>query len=53
MDHPGVPNAILVKESSEMAVLYDNKSVAEQNSVQLAWDVSTLAGMRVPTGVKE
>ena len=37
VDHPGVPNAILVKEKTEVASKYRNKSVAEQNSVDLAW----------------
>mmetsp|Transcript_38664 Transcript_38664/g.93667 ORF Transcript_38664/g.93667 Transcript_38664/m.93667 type:complete len:522 (+) Transcript_38664:50-1615(+) len=35
--HEGVPNATLVKEQADVAVLYDNVSVAEQNSVELAW----------------
>jgi class 3 adenylate cyclase len=39
VDHPGVPNAQLVKEKSAMAAVYNNKSVAEQNSVDLAWDL--------------
>ncbi|KAG7365646.1 adenylate/guanylate cyclase [Nitzschia inconspicua] len=38
-DHPGVPNSQLVKEGSEIARLYQGKSVAEQNSVNLAWDL--------------
>jgi len=37
LDHPGVPNAQLVKEGSRLAACYKNKSVAEQNSVDLAW----------------
>eukprot|EP00538_Stauroneis_constricta_P004961 CAMPEP_0119545464 /NCGR_PEP_ID=MMETSP1352-20130426/214_1 /TAXON_ID=265584 /ORGANISM="Stauroneis constricta, Strain CCMP1120" /LENGTH=253 /DNA_ID=CAMNT_0007590011 /DNA_START=35 /DNA_END=793 /DNA_ORIENTATION=+ len=37
VDHPGVSNAQLVKEFDDMAALYENKSVAEQNSVDLAW----------------
>jgi class 3 adenylate cyclase len=37
LDHPGVPNTQLIKEGSEMAALYRNQSVAEQNSVDLAW----------------
>ena len=37
VDHPGVPNATLVKEESPDAVTYQNKSVAEQNSVDVAW----------------
>eukprot|EP00934_Nitzschia_sp_Nitz4_P001016 Nitzschia sp. Nitz4//scaffold47_size129522//37125//41121//NITZ4_003544-RA/size129522-augustus-gene-0.3-mRNA-1//1//CDS//3329552779//1016//frame0 len=36
-DHPGVPNAVLVKEHTRGAVCYRNQSVAEQNSVDLAW----------------
>jgi class 3 adenylate cyclase len=37
VDHPGVPNAQLVKENSPMASVYKKKSIAEQNSVDLAW----------------
>jgi hypothetical protein len=37
VDHAGLPNAQLVGEGSELARLYRNKSVAEQNSVDLAW----------------
>jgi hypothetical protein len=37
VDHTGVPNATLVAEGTELAQCYDNKSVAEQNSVDLAW----------------
>ena len=40
-DHPGVPNTTLVNEDDPMAVKYNNKSVAEQNSVDLAWDIIT------------
>ena len=39
IDHPGVPNSQLVKENSAIAAFYKNKSVAEQNSVDLAWDM--------------
>lgn len=39
VDHQGVPNAQLVKENLTLASLYRNKSVAEQNSVDIAWDV--------------
>jgi hypothetical protein len=38
-DHQGVPNAQLVLEQDPLAVLYHNKSVAEQNSVELAWNL--------------
>ena len=37
-DHPGVPNAQLVKENTRNALIY-KKSIAEQNSVDLVWDV--------------
>jgi 3'5'-cyclic nucleotide phosphodiesterase len=36
VDHAGVPNAQLIKEEDPIAVRYKHKSVAEQNSVQLA-----------------
>ena len=39
VDHHGVSNIQLVKEGSEVAKLYNNKSVAEQNSVDLAWEL--------------
>jgi len=38
-DHSGVPNATLVKEDTEIAKQYQNKSVAEQNSVDLCWNL--------------
>ena len=38
-DHPGVSNAVLVNEKDPMAVKYNDKSVAEQNSVDLAWEI--------------
>ncbi|CAB9522230.1 Receptor-type guanylate cyclase gcy [Seminavis robusta] len=40
-DHPGVPNSTLVKEEHPLASKYKNKSVAEQNSVDLAWRIVT------------
>uniref|UniRef100_A0A7S2YKF8 Phosphodiesterase n=1 Tax=Entomoneis paludosa TaxID=265537 RepID=A0A7S2YKF8_9STRA len=38
-DHPGVPNTRLMQENPALAAVYQNKSVAEQNSVCLAWDL--------------
>jgi class 3 adenylate cyclase len=38
-DHTGVPNSQLIKENSALAKLYKDKSVAEQNSVDLCWDL--------------
>ena len=38
-DHPGVPNAQLVNEGQEMALRFKGKSIAEQNSVELAWNM--------------
>ncbi|CAB9528643.1 activated protein kinase catalytic subunit alpha-1 [Seminavis robusta] len=37
--HQGVPNAQLVKENQEIAARYKGRSVAEQNSVALAWNL--------------
>ncbi|KAL3944053.1 MAG: hypothetical protein SGBAC_001881 [Bacillariaceae sp.] len=37
VDHPGIPNSQLTKEGTRLAELYRDKSVAEQNSVDLAW----------------
>jgi hypothetical protein len=39
VDHPGVPNSQLIKEKASIAIVYKDKSVAEQNSVDLAWDL--------------
>eukprot|EP00934_Nitzschia_sp_Nitz4_P004178 Nitzschia sp. Nitz4//scaffold273_size25297//1398//4964//NITZ4_008313-RA/size25297-processed-gene-0.16-mRNA-1//1//CDS//3329545238//4168//frame0 len=38
-DHPGVPNMQLVKEGTEFAKKYNERSVAEQRSVEVAWDL--------------
>lgn len=38
-DHVGVPNMTLMKEKPRIAALYRNKSCAEQNSVDLAWNL--------------
>jgi len=37
VDHTGVPNLVLVKEKAPVAAVYGNKSVAEQNSVDISW----------------
>jgi hypothetical protein len=39
LDHQGVPNTQLVQEGSVLAARYNNKSIAEQNSVDIAWTV--------------
>ena len=39
VDHTGVSNGQLIKEEAHIASLYKNKSVAEQNSIDLAWDL--------------
>jgi hypothetical protein len=39
VDHTGLPNAQLVKDEDEVALKFDNKSVAEQNSVHLGWEM--------------
>lgn len=38
LDHPGVPNAQLLKEQSRAAEVYE-QSIAEQNSFDLAWNL--------------
>jgi class 3 adenylate cyclase len=38
VDHTGVPNTQLVKENHHIAAAYKGKSVAEQNSFDLAWN---------------
>jgi hypothetical protein len=39
VDHPGVPNSQLVKEGVPLASVYNDKSIAEQNSVDIAWEL--------------
>ena len=41
VNHPGVPNSTLVAEHTLIARHYKGKSVAEQNSVDLAWGLLT------------
>ena len=38
-DHRGVSNMQLAKEEGDMASLYKNKSIAEQNSLDICWDL--------------
>jgi hypothetical protein len=39
VDHRGVPNYILATEDERLASIYKGKAIAEQNSVDLAWDI--------------
>jgi hypothetical protein len=39
VDHTGVPNTTLINEKQAIAAVYNNKSVAEQNSVDIAWAI--------------
>lgn len=41
VDHPGVPNPQLIKENKTLAATYRCRSVAEQNSFDLAWNLFT------------
>jgi hypothetical protein len=43
LDHHGVSNQQLVKEKNRLATIYSDKSVAEQNSIDLAFEVLTSA----------
>eukprot|EP00980_Cylindrotheca_fusiformis_P024587 scaffold12118_cov138-Cylindrotheca_fusiformis.AAC.4 len=39
VDHSGVSNFQLIKEKHKLASIFKDKSVAEQNSIVLAWDI--------------
>ena len=39
MDHSGIPNTQLIKEDKTLAAVYKNRSVAEQNSLVLSWEL--------------
>mmetsp|Transcript_17018 Transcript_17018/g.48347 ORF Transcript_17018/g.48347 Transcript_17018/m.48347 type:complete len:303 (+) Transcript_17018:162-1070(+) len=39
VNHPGVPNDTLIKEDGRLAKIYRSRSVAEQRSFDLAWDL--------------
>ena len=39
VDHIGLPNAQVVKDGHELAAKFKNRSVAEQNSVHLGWEM--------------
>jgi hypothetical protein len=39
VDHQGVPNTQLVAEKTDIAAFYKGRSIAEQNSVDLAWEL--------------
>lgn len=39
VDHQGISNVQLIKEEPAMGRLYRDKSVAEQNSLDVAWDI--------------
>ena len=43
-DHRGVPNGQLAKEEPDLAIEYKNKSIAEQNSVDISWALLMEAG---------
>jgi hypothetical protein len=39
VDHQGAPNTQLIEEKDPLADIYENKSVAEHNSIELAWNL--------------
>jgi hypothetical protein len=39
VDHSGVPNSQLVKEETEVSKVYQGRSVAEQNSINISWNI--------------
>ena len=40
--HTGIPNARLAIENPELAERYENKCIAEQRSVEIAWELLML-----------
>jgi hypothetical protein len=41
IDHRGVPNSVLVEEHTDAAEKYLNRSVSEQNSIDIGWELFT------------
>ena len=39
VDHEGVPNTQLIQEQTNLAIHYNNRSVAEQHSLDLSWGI--------------
>ncbi|GKY95746.1 hypothetical protein MPSEU_000535400 [Mayamaea pseudoterrestris] len=39
VDHTGIPNSQLIVEQTSIASYYNQKSIAEQNSLDIAWEV--------------
>lgn len=39
VDHPGVPNSQIVREQQPLAIEYRNRSIAEQNSLHIGWQL--------------
>jgi hypothetical protein len=39
VDHRGVPNFLLIKEDPSLGAIYNNQAVAEQNSMDVAWNL--------------
>jgi hypothetical protein len=39
VDHPGVSNTVLINENSNLAMTYKKKSIAEQQSLDVGWDL--------------
>jgi hypothetical protein len=39
VDHRGISNGRLIEEDEQMANLYKNKSIADQNSLDISWDL--------------
>ena len=47
VDHYGVPNVQLLKEEAVICPMYKNRSVAEQNSLDIAWYVFVFLGQEI------
>lgn len=53
VDHFGVPNAYLVKTSHELALLYNDQSVAENHSLAIGLDMLRKPGFELLDGFSE
>jgi hypothetical protein len=39
LEHPGAPNEQTAEENNDLAIMYRNRCITEQNSLEMAWDL--------------
>jgi hypothetical protein len=44
VDHPGIPNSVLIQQDPELAKTYRSRCIAEQNAVDIAWNLLMESG---------